>query len=759
MSQTAVAPEIPGYVLREAIGHGGMAIVYAGIARNSGARVAIKVSSGKQAHEPKFQELFLKSAKLHKSLQHPNISAVLDYGCTDSLCYLVSEYLPGGDLNARLQRGIHMQALIKIVKEIGRALDYAHAAGVVHRDIKPENILFRGNGVAVLTDFDIAQEISDQPSKTEHGTVLGTPAYMSPEQASGRTIDGRSDLYSLGVVIHRMLTGDIPYKADTAVSLGIKHLQEPIPRLPDYLQGFQPLIDRALAKRPDQRFQSGEELVQMLDGVQASDSLPVSTIKTQPITTREIMAVSGDLLSTPRDSARQQKQHQRLKRRRQFRNATGVVALIVLFGGGGYYSFEQGWINPERLLSQLGIGEDPALALAWSEVQSLRQDPNQGLAAIVAGYRRVLAMEPDHQAATLEVAGLAADWVQSINDALLQGNLQGAESRLTEANAVFPNDIQWVELNVQLENRQRAERIMISAQALLTSNGMSDLPSATAAIQSFDEVLRLAPDHPVAAQALKELAVHYAGLATTAAEHGEVTNAINLLERASAADATLTALDDVRKLISQAATAQSAIDDLLQKARTYRAANQLIKPAGENAAELYHRVLATDPDNVFAAQGLDEVTAQITASADQMLAAARLGEVALLVNQAAAAGMSVEVVNEIRRRMDAQQSKLETIAANLAQAASLMETGYLTAPSDNNAVAFLREIQQLDPGNEPAQVLLQQCAQRLASVAQEAYQFGLLESAEQYLDLALTITPEVAEWVALRNSWEGGGDS
>ena len=148
------------------------------------------------------------------------------------------------------------------------------------------------------------------------------------------------------------------------------------------------------------------------------------------------------------------------------------------------------------------------------------------------------------------------------------------------------------------------------------------------------------------------------------------------------------------KLFPKWRTAQAAIDALLQQAREFRAANQLIKPAGRNAAELYHRVLATDPKNIFAAQGLDEVTAQITEQADQLLASGRLDDVALLVNQAASAGMSESVVNGLRVRLNDEESRLRAIDLSLAKAASLIEEGYLTAPEQENAVAYLREVQQ-----------------------------------------------------------------
>ena len=164
-------------------------------------------------------------------------------------------------------------------------------------------------------------------------------------------------------------------------------------------------------------------------------------------------------------------------------------------------------------------------------------------------------------------------------------------------------------------------------------------------------------------------------------------------------------------------------------------------------------MLATDPDNVFAAQGLDEVSAQITASANMLLAAGDLPAVERLVNQAAAVALNAEVINDLRSRIEAEISRQESIAANLRTAENLMALGYLTAPADNHAVAYLREIQQLDPGNERATELLQQCAERLAAVAVEAHEFGLTDTARQYLDLALTITPEVEQWVILRDSW------
>ena len=223
------------------------------------------------------------------------MSRVLDYGESPAGCYLVTEFLSGGDLTARLQRGMHLQALIKVIKDMARALDYAHAVGIIHRDVKPENILFRADGTAVLTDFGIADKVSAEPTKTARGTVVGTPEYMSPEQGAGRPLDGRSDLYSLGVVLYRMLTGDLPFRAETAVSVALKHHQEPIPRLPNYLHAFQQIVDKLLAKKPEQRFDNGEQLVEALDALRAKPQpCQKRRSKPSPSPTREIIAVGGD---------------------------------------------------------------------------------------------------------------------------------------------------------------------------------------------------------------------------------------------------------------------------------------------------------------------------------------------------------------------------------------------------------------------------------------------------------------------------------
>lgn len=744
--------EIPGFDIQREIGRGGMARVYLAVQRKFGRLVALKVVADTFANDPEFRRRFVQESRINAKLTHSNIVQVYDVGQADQALYLVMEYVGGGDLNARLDRGMRVSELIRVVTEIGRALDYAHSRGFVHRDIKPENILFREDGTAVLSDFGIARVVDHTPSVSRSGTVMGTPQYMSPEQAAGRALDGRSDIYSLGVVFYRMLTGDVPFKAETAVSTGIKHLQEPIPRLPSYLAPFQEVVDRALAKRPETRFQTGAELAAALEAVRASPDLPNATIRSQVVTTQEIRAVGAQLI-TSRDPSRAERGSRRRRRRRTVRTVASVTLLALLIGGASLVLVQRpDWVT--RLSAAVGIVDDPMVQEAWNSARSLRQDPNQSLATIVAGYRRVLNLDPDHEGARAALATMATQWKTDIEQALGQGNLSQAETKLQESTLAFPNEPALAELSEQLTNRKHAERLLSSTQGLLRSHGLSDIPSATAAIQAYQEVLRLAPGNPVAIAELDALSHHYASLAAEAADTGRVDQAISFLDRASAANDQLPELATVREKIQQATTLQSAISDMLQQASAYRAAGALINPPGENAAELYHRVLATDPDNVIAMQGLNEVVSQLLATATQLLGAGDLDSVRSLIDRASAVGLDQESVNRLKARLDGEVARRASVRENLDEAERLLDRGFITEPQERNAVALLRDVERLDPGNERAQALLARSAERLASVAREAYDVGLTRDARHYLELALTVTPDVAAWRELRAEWE-----
>jgi serine/threonine-protein kinase PpkA len=256
---------IPGYKILKKIGDGGMSSVYLSIQLSVGREVALKVLSPELRNEKNFIEKFFREANIVGTLSHPNIVSIYDVGTHDGHYYIAMDYLPGDACSDRIKAGeIDLHTGLRIIRDIAAALDYAHERGFVHCDVKPDNILFRHDGSAVLTDFGIAIA-ANVASRGSIAGVAGTPHYMSPEQTQGSGIDGRADLYSLGVVFYEMLVHEVPFKGKDAVAVAMKHMTAPIPQLPEHLREFQPVINRLLAKKPASRFQSGRELIAAID--------------------------------------------------------------------------------------------------------------------------------------------------------------------------------------------------------------------------------------------------------------------------------------------------------------------------------------------------------------------------------------------------------------------------------------------------------------------------------------------------------------
>lgn len=251
--------EVPGYRIERILGKGGMATVYLATQMSLGRPVALKVLHDPDT--PQFFERFFNEGRCIARLNHSNLIAIFDIGQGDGFYYIAMEYLPGGDLKSRIVQGIKPAHALKILGRLAGCLAYVHGEGVIHRDIKPSNILFRNDGSPVLTDFGIAKLIQTDNDLTVTGTVMGSPHYLSPELAQGtRRVDGRSDLYSLGIILYEMLTGRKPYTADSFAATLMAHIQKPVPQLPAQFGELQPLLDKLLAKKPEDRFQNGAEL-------------------------------------------------------------------------------------------------------------------------------------------------------------------------------------------------------------------------------------------------------------------------------------------------------------------------------------------------------------------------------------------------------------------------------------------------------------------------------------------------------------------
>jgi serine/threonine-protein kinase PpkA len=272
-----VLPAIPGYRVISELGNGGTATVYLAVQESLGRKVALKVSN-QPSGDASAVERFLREAKIMSQLSHPYIVAVHEVGRAGVRHYIAMEYLGGGNLRHRIRsRDISVSDAVRIIAQITQALDFAHDKGFLHRDIKPGNILFRHDGSAVLTDFGIARATSPSSLRSAlpasaSTTVVGTPRYMSPEQAKGKALDRRSDLYAIGVLLFELLTGKVPFDGDDALDIGIKHLKARVPTLPPALTVYQAVVEKLLAKDPDQRYQRGQPFIEALYRVQASTS-------------------------------------------------------------------------------------------------------------------------------------------------------------------------------------------------------------------------------------------------------------------------------------------------------------------------------------------------------------------------------------------------------------------------------------------------------------------------------------------------------
>jgi serine/threonine-protein kinase PpkA len=259
---------IPGYSVSGEIGRGGMAVVHRARQVLLDREVALKVLNPQLAQDPVYAQRFLQEARMLASLGHPHIVPVYDVGVTpEGLHYFSMQLFGGGDFAQRMKEGIDEVELVRVLLAVGQALGFAHARGYVHRDVTPCNILFDERNRPVLTDFGIARALAATSRITASGLSIGTSQYMSPEQARGQEVDRRSDIYSLGVLLFEALVGKPPFEGDDGFAVAYAHVHEPVPRLPEGLERWQPLIDRAMAKNPDERY---ADTAAFIDGLRST---------------------------------------------------------------------------------------------------------------------------------------------------------------------------------------------------------------------------------------------------------------------------------------------------------------------------------------------------------------------------------------------------------------------------------------------------------------------------------------------------------
>jgi serine/threonine protein kinase len=291
------------YRIISQIGRGGMATVYKAYQASIDRYVAIKVLPSQLAESKEFATRFHQEARIIASLEHPHILPVFDYGESDGVTYFVMRYLDAGTLKDRMVEGrpLPLNEIDKLFTQLADALSYAHSRGIVHRDLKPANALIDSRGNVFLTDFGIAKLLeSAAPRLTQTDAIMGTPAYISPEQAQAQPVDQRSDIYSLGIILYEMVTGSVPFVAETPLAVLFKHISDPLPPpssvKPDIPLAIEQVILKALAKDPEDRFATAADFAEawkraleqketvkhMPEAVMAPPSRPTTGAQTQP---------------------------------------------------------------------------------------------------------------------------------------------------------------------------------------------------------------------------------------------------------------------------------------------------------------------------------------------------------------------------------------------------------------------------------------------------------------------------------------------
>ena len=262
---------IPGYTIEREIAKGGMSTVLLAKRMEDDLSVVLKVLFTHGQEDPSALKRFMQEYNLISAMDHPHVIRIYERAFASDFAYIALEHLPRGDLSKRIQRGIAAETAMSYLRQIALGLGAIHDLNIIHRDLKPGNILFEGEDTLKITDFGAAKIISDEMDDiTVNNMVVGTPYYMSPEQGTGMKVDQRSDIYSLGVLFYQMLTGKRLFTADNISSLIHAHLSRPVPQLPENMSKYQPLIEGMLAKDPDERFQTTDELIAGIDWIEQS---------------------------------------------------------------------------------------------------------------------------------------------------------------------------------------------------------------------------------------------------------------------------------------------------------------------------------------------------------------------------------------------------------------------------------------------------------------------------------------------------------
>ncbi|HTI96126.1 MAG TPA: protein kinase, partial [Rudaea sp.] len=725
--------EIPGYKILRQLGRGGMATVYLAMQESVQREVALKVMSPSLLADPDFGERFLREARIAAKLHHRNVVGVHDVGRAGEYHYIAMEYLGGGAALANDGKPRPVGFALRVTREIATALNYAHAKGFVHRDVKPDNILLREDGSAALTDFGIARASDSATHMTRTGTVIGTPHYMSPEQARGRPLDGRADLYSLGVVLYELLTGRVPFHADDSLAVGIMHITQPIPILPERLYALQPLLNRLLAKQPEDRFQDGAAVADAIEQIEfgiargdypeLADSAQASRRDlTGDAATRAIPATPpggarhraepslgrmDDIANAPMHRPQPHRAATPEHGRRRWIFAAIAVVVIAVLAAWFFQNRLRGLLPNTELNTLIARGDK---ALAAGNLVGNHNDSAREL------FQAARTLDPDNDAARAGLNKVGERLIEAARAALTRDDFSTAQSDLEQANEVLGGGKEVEDLKAALHAAQTRNTasagLLAKADAALAAGKLIGSGSAA---ETYQRVLDADMTNGLALNGLKKVAEAVAQQARDAITANNVDQANQLIAELAQLSPNHPAIPELRGAMAKLhAGAEQALEDTLSRAEAQQRAGRIA--GADGALALFQSALKSDLGNARAKSGMAKIAQTLIAQANAALDDDNATQAAGLLQQAAQAAPDSPALRkanarlgDARERLDAAKRKAQITPADqariqqmLAAANQAMTAGNLILPPGDCAFDKYRAVLAIDADNAAA---------------------------------------------------------
>ena len=596
-----------------------MSTVYLAAQESVNRYVALKVMLPELLSDPDNSKRFLREARIAARFRHPNIISIYDVSLGDGQPFIAMEYVPGGKLDTTRIKSMNLTEKLNVVVQCADAISFLHSQNFIHRDIKPSNILFREDNSIVLTDFGVAHDGSAQSKITQTGFVVGTPHYMSPEQARGIELDLRADIYSLGVLLYRMLAGRVPFSADHPITVCTMHVNAPIPDLPRELARFDPVVKRAMAKRPDDRFNSANDFIDGLIAVTGSDTSRFLKRSMSGIALQEIDA--GDM-TTP---SQLQKSYSNLTKARiepTLGEPKTVLQPAPFKPVKNNRTDKKSKTKPDRqfpttlVISLIGLGA-VLVALIYFGTQFWDRSPGETESVTIQFENAEKLIETGTRSsliqARIQYAKILAKDPQ--NERALKGQ-EDVKRRFAELDAAAQQTVieeSTADRALQREQEQLQEKIQnLLAMGYEYANAPLEPNQNISPSQPYREVLDLDPDNQRAILGLSGLSERMMTMAAVSLDEGKLETTRWLLDEIGLIGiANLDALTRLETRYSDISLSsvreQDQIQAALQRGYAYLKIDQLSRPADANAISEFNLALSLDSNNPEAQSGLQQV--------------------------------------------------------------------------------------------------------------------------------------------------------